>query len=159
MLFFVPWIHLFLLQIGCLSYMCVVFNILKWGFFYPFLWFQDNAFLWVLDTELICLYLYCGAIWDAHGSLQWCRASHDLYLAAPWHLQPTLRVTRENFTHTSSSLALLELPWWLFSGVITNTDFPQSLNKEKPCHVLECSTNWGPPDSGIAGKDGWLSGH
>lgn len=162
MLFFVPWLHLLLLQIGCLSYVCV-FNILKWSFFYPFPQFQHNSLLWVLHTELICLYLHHGAIWDSLGCTHWCMASDDPYLSTPWPLKPTLRALRaakENFTHTSSFLPCSSfLAGYLVGWSPLNISRSHQTRKHTVPYIFEFSVKWGLPDLGTVREVGPLAAH
>ena len=90
----------------------------------------------------------------------WCMASNDSSLASVTHTQSALRVTKENFTYTSSSLALFELPLWLFSEAVITEDFSQSSDKKASCCPnLELSSTWGLPDSGTLREDGPLADH
>lgn len=109
--------------------------------------YWTNLSTFILWCHLRCLWL----------STCWCMASNDSSSAFVTHTQSALRVTKENFTHTSSILALLELPLWLFSEVVITKDFSQSSDKKASCCPnLELSSTWCLPDSGTLKEDGPL---
>lgn len=111
-----------------------------------------------LSTFILWCHLRCPWLSMSMHAFKW--PLPDSPLASVAHTQSALWVAKENFTHTSSSLALLELPLCLFSGVVIIANFSQFSNKKTSCSPrLELSSEWGLPDSGTVGEDGPLAGY